>query len=140
MLGRFRQSLEAYQQSLKVSDGHPYPLLHAMKLRVQVNGRLALSQADKVAFMRAARLREGQSWQDPPLDKPWCFFDLAEIKLYLGDAKAFLDIAMQGLREADEDWQGRTFVDNLRLLLPAADELPGLKESLAELGKLLPSG
>jgi Flp pilus assembly protein TadD len=135
---RFPQSLDAYEQSLKVSGGHPYPLLNAMKLRVQVNGHLALSGADKIALMRAARVREGQSKQDPPFDKPWCFFDLAEIKLYQGDTKAFLDIAMQGMVESDEAWQGKTFVDSLRLLLPAADELSGLKEGLAELEKLLP--
>lgn len=135
---RFPQALDAYEKSLKVSGGHPYPLLNAMKLRVQVNGRLALTGADKIALMRAARVREGQSKQDPPFDKPWCFFDLAEIKLYQGDTKAFLDIAQQGFVESDEAWQGKTFVDSLRLLLPAADELPGLKEGLAELKKLVP--
>lgn len=134
---RFPQSLDAYEQSLKVSGGHPYPLLNAMKLRVQVNGHLALSGADKIALMRAARVREGQSKQDPPFDKPWCFFDLAEIKLYQGDTKAFLDIAMQGFVESDEAWQGKTFVDSLRLLLPAADELSGLKDGLAELEKMV---
>jgi Flp pilus assembly protein TadD len=134
---RFPQSLDAYEKSLKVSGGHPYPLLNAMKLRVQVNGHLALSGADKIALMRAARVREGQSKQDPPFDKPWCFFDLAEIKLYQGETKSFLDIAMQGFVESDEAWQGRTFVDSLRLLLPAADELPGLKEGLVELEKMV---
>jgi hypothetical protein len=129
--------LDAYEKSLKVSGGHPYPLLNAMKLRVQVNGHLALSGADKIALMRAARVREGQSKQDPPFDKPWCFFDLAEIKLYQGETKSFLDIAMQGFVESDEAWQGRTFVDSLRLLLPAADELPGLKEGLVELEKMV---
>jgi hypothetical protein len=34
--------------------------------------------------MVAARVREGQSKEDPPFDRPWCFFDLAEIKLYQG--------------------------------------------------------
>jgi hypothetical protein len=112
-------------------------LLNALKLRAQTNGRLALSGSDKVALVRAARVREGQSKQLPAFDKPWCFFDLAEIKLYQGDAKAFLDIAMQGFAQTEHDWQGKTFVDSLRLLLPAADELPGLKEGIAELEKLL---
>jgi tetratricopeptide (TPR) repeat protein len=134
---RFADALAAYEGSLKVSGGHPYPLLNALKLRVQVNARLALSGADKVALMRAARVREGQSRQDPPFDKPWCFFDLAEIKLYQGDAKAFLDIAMQGFENTDENWQGNTFVESLRLLLPAEHELPGLKDGLAELEKLV---
>ena len=135
---RFPEALGAYEQSLKVSGGHPYPLLNALKLRVQTTGHLALSGSDKVALVRAARVREGQSKQLPPFDKPWCFFDSAEIKLYQGDAKAFLDTAMQGFSQTEHDWQGKTFVDSLRLLLPAADELPGLKEGIAELEKLLP--
>jgi tetratricopeptide (TPR) repeat protein len=135
---RLPEALAAYEQSLKVSGGHPYPLLNALKLRVPVNGHLALSEADKLALVRAERVREGQSKQLPPFDKPWCFFDSAEIKLYQGDAKAFLDTARQGFSQTEHDWQGETFVESLRLLLPAADELPGLKEGIAELEKLIP--
>jgi cellulose biosynthesis protein BcsQ/tetratricopeptide (TPR) repeat protein len=130
---RFPQAQAAYEQSFKVSGGHPYPLLNALKLRVQVNGRLALSGPEKLALAQAERVREGQSQQNPPFDRPWCFFDLAEIKLYRGDSKAFVDIAIKGFEQTDADWQGKTFIDTLRLLLPAADELPGLKEGLAEL-------
>jgi tetratricopeptide (TPR) repeat protein len=135
---RLPEALAAYEQSLKVSGGHPYPLLNALKLRVPVNGHLALSEVDKLALVRAERVREGQSKQLPPFDKPWCFFDSAEIKLYQGDAKAFLDTARQGFSQTEHDWQGETFVESLRLLLPAADELPGLKEGIAELEKLIP--
>jgi len=123
---RFPDALNAYEQSVKVSGGHPYPLLNALKLRVPVNGHLALSEADKLALVRAERVREGQSKQLPPFDKPWCFFDSAEIKLYQGDAKAFLAVARQGFSQTDEDWQGKTFVDSLPLLLRAAYELPKL--------------
>lgn len=135
--GRFPQALTAYEQSFRISGGHPYPLLNALKLRVQVNGRLALSGPDRLALARAERVRAGQSEQNPPFDKPWCFFDLAEIKLYRGDSGAFLDIAIKGFEQTDANWQGKTFVDSLRLLLPAAGELPGLKEGLAELEQMV---
>jgi Flp pilus assembly protein TadD len=135
---RFPQALAAYEQSYKISGGHPYPLLNALKLRVQVNGNLALSGPDKLALARAERIREGQSQQNPPFDKPWCFFDLAEIKLYRGDPKAFLDVAIKGFEQSDADWQPKTFVDSLRLLLPASEELPGLKTGLVELEKMAP--
>ena len=92
-----------------------------------------LSGPDKLALVRAERIREGQSQQAPPFDKPWCFFDLAEIKLYRGDPVAFLDMAIKGLEQTDANWQGRTFIDSLRLLLRASDELPGLKEGVAKL-------
>jgi tetratricopeptide (TPR) repeat protein len=134
---RFAQALAAYEQSYKVSGGHPYPLLNALKLRVQVKGSLTLSGSDKLALARAERIREGQSQQNPPFDKPWCFFDLAEIKLYRGDPVAFRDVAIKGLEQTDANWQGRTFVDSLRLLLPASHELPGLKGGLAELEQMV---
>src|ERR1051325_5344947 len=61
---RFPQALAAYEQSCKVSGGHPYPLLNALKLRVQVDGKLALSGPDRVALARAERFRGGQSEQN----------------------------------------------------------------------------
>ena len=134
---RHPQALAAYEQAQKISGGHPYPLLNALKLRAQVNGRLALTGPDKLSLMRAERFREGQAQQNPPFDKPWCFFDLAEIKLFRGDSKVFLDVAMQGFEQTDANWQGQTFVDSLKLLTPAADELPGLKEGIAELEQLV---
>ena len=134
---RYDQALAAYEQSHKVSGGHPYPLLNALKLRVQVTGHLALKPPDKLALARAERFRAGQTQQNPPFDKPWCFFDLAEIKLYRGDPKGFLETAMRGFEETDENWQGKTFVDSLQLLTPAASELPGLSEGIAELEQLV---
>jgi Flp pilus assembly protein TadD len=116
---RFAQALEAYERSYEVSGGHPYPLLNSLKLRVQVKGSLTLSASDKLSLVRAERVREGQAQQTPPFDKPWCFFDLAEIKLYRGDPVAFREVALKGFEMTDADWQGRTFVESLRLLLPA---------------------
>jgi hypothetical protein len=43
----------------------------------------------------------------------------------------------RGLEQTDADWQGKTFVDSLRLLLPASNELPGLKEGLTQLEQML---
>jgi len=136
--GRLQQSCDAYDKSQQVSGGHPYPLLNVLKLRAALNGKLGLTGPDKIALARAQRFREGQAQQNPPFDSPWCFFDLAEIKLYRGDGKGFLDTAMVGFERTENDSQGKTFVDSLRLLLPAAGELPGLKEGLAELETLVP--
>jgi tetratricopeptide (TPR) repeat protein len=134
---RYDQALAAYEQSHKVSGGHPYPLLNALKLRVQVTGHLALKPPDKLALARAERFRQGQTQQSPPFDKPWCFFDLAEIKLYRGDSTGFFETAMRGFEEMDENWQGKTFVDSLKLLMPAVNELPGLAEGIGELQQLV---
>ena len=82
------QAIAAYEKSHEVSGGHPYPLLNALKLRVPVNGRLALRAGQGRAGARRARAR-GATIAESPFDKPWCFFDLAQIKLYRGDPKAF---------------------------------------------------
>jgi tetratricopeptide (TPR) repeat protein len=134
---RFPEALQAYEESAKVSNGHPYPLLNVLTLRAQLYGSLKLSGADKLALMRAERVRAGQSQQNPPFDKPWCFFDLAEIKLFRGDTQGFLDAAQAGIEQTDGDWQVKTFVESLELMLPAAAELPGLKEGIAKFKPLV---
>jgi hypothetical protein len=73
-----------------------------------------LTGPDKIALARAQRFRDGQAQQNPPFDSSWCFFDLAEIKLYRGDGQGFLDTAMRGFEHTEHDWQGKTFVDSLR--------------------------
>ncbi|WP_407116935.1 hypothetical protein [Bradyrhizobium sp. LMG 9283] len=137
--GRRVPALAAYEEAMKVSGGHPYPLLNALKLRAQVNGRLALSESDELALARAARVREAQLKQQPPFDRPWCYFDLAEIRLYQGDAAAFLKIAKDGFADLDTvNWQRKTFIDTLRGLLPVESGLPGFKTGFEELEKKLP--
>jgi tetratricopeptide (TPR) repeat protein len=135
---RFPDSLAAYEQSMKVSGNHPYPLLNALALRAQLKGHLALTPADRLALGRALAVREGQSKQNPPFDRPWCMFDAALIKLFLGDGAAFKATALTGFTHPDTvGSQRRTFVESLRLLQPAADELPGLQEGIAELEPML---
>jgi hypothetical protein len=46
-------------------------------------------------------------------------------------------VAKKGFEQTDANWQGKTFVESLRLLLPASSELPGLKEGLAELEQMV---
>jgi len=127
----------AYEQSSEVSGGHPYPQLNALKLRAFVEGRLALTPADRRALMRAEQVREVQTGQKPPYDAPWSFFDLAEIKLYEGEGDAFLALIKAGIKHTEHDWQGKTFLDSLRLLKPASAELPALRKGIDLLETLL---
>jgi hypothetical protein len=46
-------------------------------------------------------------------------------------------MALKGFEQTDADWQGRTFVEGLRLLLPASAELLGLKETLPDLEEMV---
>ena len=134
---RFEEALECYEHSLLVSGGHPYPLLNALNLRAFVDGKLALRPADRRALLRAGRIREVQTEQDPPYDSPWSFFDLAEIKLFVGDGEAFLRLITKGTEQSEADWQVKAFLESLRLLEPATAELPDLKRGIDLLESLL---
>jgi hypothetical protein len=50
-----------------------------------------------------------------------------------------VEIAKNGIVQAEKPWQYTTFIESLRVLLPAADELPGLKEGLTQLEEMVSS-
>jgi hypothetical protein len=75
-------------------------------------------------------MREMQTAQEPPYDKPWCFFDLAEIRLYSGKPDESLELVPHGLLEADHDWQGETFLKSLEMLAPLTAVIRGLDRCL----------
>jgi tetratricopeptide (TPR) repeat protein len=119
--------------SREVSHDHPYPLLNEIKLRVFLTKNLELTGDDRRALQRAASIRQLQVKQDPPYDSPWCFFDLAEIKLYEGDAGSFETLIKQGIAAVSENWQARSVRSSLSLLEPAASNLLGLERGLKDL-------
>jgi len=127
---RWAEAQAAYKRSRDASSDHPYPPLNEIKLRAKSAGRLDLTPADRRALTRAERLRGVQAEQKPPYDKPWCFFDLAEIRLYLGKADEAPGLIREGIRHSDHDWQGETFITSLEFLEPAVAELPGLDRCL----------
>jgi tetratricopeptide (TPR) repeat protein len=137
---RLAEAGESYARSSEVSNGHPYPLLNELKLRAHAMGRFQLDPRHRRALLRADRDRSVQIAQDPPYDRPWCFFDLAEIRLYQGKVDESLDLIHEGLKQSDADWQGETFLASLRLLEPAADDLPGLAQCLDLLRRWNESG
>jgi tetratricopeptide (TPR) repeat protein len=137
--GKLSEALEAYRASLAVSGGHPYPLLNVLKLEAELYGRMDLeSRAGDLE--RAARMREPQTAANPPYDAPWCFFDLAEIRLYQSRPAD----AVKAL-EAGRSWYGeaqrlRDFRDLLAKLKTAGVVLDGLDQVIAYADRMLASG
>ncbi|HOX27174.1 MAG TPA: hypothetical protein PLL30_15895 [Candidatus Krumholzibacteria bacterium] len=128
---QLEDALAMYRRSAEVSDGHPYPLLNALKLQAAATGRLELDARWRRLLRRAERARADQTANRPPYDAPWSFFDLAEIRLYGGDQAGFLERLAQALDHCDHDWQAKTFRDGLQLLADRGVELPGIREGLA---------
>ena len=67
---------------------------------------------------------------DPPYDSPWCFFDLAEIRLYGGKSDDYVSLIDRGIKSVTERWQPDTVRNSLSLLEPAVGSLPGLEDGL----------
>ena len=129
--GRYEEAHHSYQRAREVSNDHPYPLLNEIKLRAFLNKSLNLTGVDRQALVRAERIRQLQTNGSPsPYDSPWCFFDLAEIRLYEGNSSDYVDLIDKGIKSASETWQPETVRNSLRLLEPAAASLPGLERGL----------
>jgi tetratricopeptide (TPR) repeat protein len=127
---RFDDALVAYDKAVEVSDGHPYPLLMAFKLRARKAGAWSPTMQDGMALGRAEGFRKAQVENEPPIDVPWSYFDLAEIHMYMGKPDRALETARKGLELSTADWMPGTFLSALELLDGVAD-LEGLAPLVA---------
>jgi tetratricopeptide (TPR) repeat protein len=133
-LGRLDAALAEYTVAAQVSEGHPYPLLNELKLRAASTGRVELTDGVKFKLARAERYRRAQVLNSTPLDSPWCFFDLSEIRLYFGSKDDFLKYLEEGLLQpSTRGWQAKTNRESLEFLARAGYDPPGLKEGLDKL-------
>jgi tetratricopeptide (TPR) repeat protein len=119
-----------YAKAARISNGHPYPLLNALKLEALTTGKLDLEGINE-QLQQAEDLRRGQTLATPPADTPWCYFDLAEILLYRHQKQAFLATLQQAIAACDSAWQVETFAKSLTDTLVAKGiELDGLDQGL----------
>ena len=111
-------------------------LLNALKLRAARDGRLDLDEATRFALARAERFRRSQINNSPPIDSPWCYFDMAEIRLYLGSPEEFLKNLDEGLfAKGTRSWQAETCRKSLEPLAAAGYPPQALAEGIEKLKK-----
>ncbi|MFA5923906.1 MAG: tetratricopeptide repeat protein [Methylococcaceae bacterium] len=132
----YQQALAAYRQATTVSKGHSYPLLNELKLNAKLNGKIDSDVRMKVFLTKAERSLKAKVESDPPIDPPWSFFDLAEIRLYAGDKDGFLTRLQEGLTYCNAPWQPQTNRLSLEMLKEGGVDLPGLDEGLAMLEEM----
>lgn len=132
--GDIAGAAEMYRQSVRVSNGHPYPLLNALTLEANARGALDIS-GDQIVLRRAERALRLQIGDEPPYNAPWSFFDLSQIRLFLGDRNGFLEYLSKGVESSGASWMLETFRQTLELLPRGAATLPGLEEGIDELRK-----
>ncbi|HEX2217666.1 MAG TPA: tetratricopeptide repeat protein [Gemmatimonadales bacterium] len=136
---RWAESAELYRQATEVSHGHPYPLLNEIKLQARSGGELKLDGRRRLQLARAERALRAQVTNQPPYNPPWCFFDLAEIRLYLGDSKEFVEWLDRGVTYCTAPWQPETFRESLQLLLDGGVDLPELRTGIQQLDEAVQS-
>jgi len=127
---RYAESLELYGRSVEASGGNPYPLLNALKLEARVAGRLQLDETKRLHLERAERRLSLQVADSPPHDAPWSFFDLAEIRLYLGQRDQFRSLIEEGTHWCTAAWQATTCWESLQLLVDGGVDWPELREGM----------
>jgi tetratricopeptide (TPR) repeat protein len=129
-LAEYKRAYESYQKATDVSEGHSYPLLNEMKLAGRINGRIPNDMRVRLRLPRAERSLKAQVATEPPMNAPWSFFDLSEIRLYRQDKQGFLDVLAEGLTHCTAYWQPETHLKSLTLLKAGGVSLPGLDEGL----------
>ena len=139
-LGRFGEAHEMYRRSREVSHGHSYPLLNEIKLEARATGKLNVDEERRRQLARAERPLRVQVMDEPPYNAPWSLFDLAEVRLYDGDANEFQELLGKGLEHCSAPWMAQTFLDSLQLLVDGGVELPGLSRGLERLEKAAGAG
>jgi tetratricopeptide (TPR) repeat protein len=134
--GRLDEALLHYETAVELSEWHPYPLLNSLKIRATKDGKIRLDEATNFRLARADRFRRAQANTSPPMDSPWCFFDLAEIRLYQGSKDDFLKLIDEGLlANGTRSWQAETFRKSLEPLSAAGYAPPGIVERIEKLKK-----
>lgn len=135
-VGKLDEALDRYETAAEISEGHPYPLLNALKLRAARDGRVDLNEANTFRLARAERFRQAQVNNSPAIDSPWSYFDLAEIRLYQGSKDDFIKYIDEGiLATGTRGWQAKTFRESLELLSSAGYGPPGMAEGIEKLRK-----
>ena len=129
--GRIKEAAECYDKATEVSRGNAYPLLNAITLKAQADGRFELDK--RYRFMLERARRSLQSQVESGYNPPWSAFDLAQLNLYTGNQQRFLDRIDDGLLACTHAWQPETFRRTLELLTSAGISLPGLDEGIAKL-------
>src|SRR5688572_18636101 len=119
-----------YEKSVDVSNGHPYPLLNYVILKIRIRSFAALTPNDRRMMKRAEVPLKKQVNDNPPYNSPWCFFDLSVIYLITGLKDDALAILNKGVNLA-ADWEIQTHRDTLNLIRDRKDEVNGLNDVLA---------
>ena len=102
----------------------------ALKLRARTSGSLALDQSAKRQLVAAEQMRRAQADTVPPIDAPWCMFDLAEMRLYADDPVGFLNWVKKGLNTCTHRYEPETFHSAIQLLIDGGLRPRGIDEAL----------
>jgi tetratricopeptide (TPR) repeat protein len=129
----YKQAFECYQQATNVSRGHSYPLLNEFKLYARLNGALPDDGRTALFLTKAVRALEAKTASEPPIDPPWSYFDLSEVRLYAADTEGFRAALERGISYCNASWQPATHRDSLQLIIDGGVNLAGLVDGIRKL-------
>lgn len=124
--GRLLYAWVAYRRATQASHGHPYPLVNEVNLEAHLQQKFVVDDRRRAQLEHAEHLRTAQANDSPPTDTPWCFFDLAELRLFAKDRWNALRWLHSGAQSCSARWQAETCRQSLLLLL----DVPEIDSSL----------
>ena len=125
---------DMYGRSVKVSNGHPYPLLNSILLQIREKGVPSVTVTQKDYMLRAEVSLRKQADNKPSYNVPWCFFDLSVICLLTGRKAEAVKMLKDGKKHSTADWQLQTHLDTLMLVEGRKDKLTGWEQLVKLLG------
>lgn len=132
---KFDGALQCYEKAAELSNGDSYPLLNAIKLRVQLNEHFELTAKDRFLLKKARNILENQINCVPPYNAPWSFFDLTEIHLFLGNPNKSMEILELGMEHA-ASWHAETFCNTLNSMSFVHAQVQGMPQVLEQAQKM----
>ena len=94
-LGRILEAIDSYERASDLTDD-PNVIITTLRLKASV-GPVRLDDRDRSRLAAVERFRLAQAQASPPIDTPWCFFDLSDIAYFdrrMEDFRRNLELAV----------------------------------------------
>ncbi len=89
-----REALGCYESAVRITGGHSYPLLNAIRIRATRDAGFRLDGETRTLLEGVVAERKSQV--DHAADPPWSHFDASEALLYLGRTPEALALIQEG--------------------------------------------
>jgi tetratricopeptide (TPR) repeat protein len=130
---KWTEASDLYEQATRVSHGHPYPMLNALKLARPRERRAATRRQGSFPSRTRGVFAPSTGRERPSLQRPLELLRPRRDPPLPRRLPGVHEVLRDGVRRCTVDWQPRTFRESLELLIDGGIDLPGLADGVGEL-------